>query len=167
MNLMAFADLTLFRQALKLARKIGQTEPLSNVLLQEITPGSGVKTDKQWEEYAANTIKTEFHPANTLAMLPKEQGGVVDAKLRVYGMSNVRVADASVFPIQFAAHVSLVVLFGNVFSNERFSCNGLFMGWRSRRRLLFVISTMAFRHLAIPLPAHRTRGPLRRHLMVD
>lgn len=38
-------------------------------------------------------------------MLPKELGGVVDANLKVYGLANVRVADSSVFPIQFAAHV--------------------------------------------------------------
>ena len=38
-------------------------------------------------------------------MLPLEQGGVVDTDLRVYGLTNVRVADSSVFPMQFAAHV--------------------------------------------------------------
>ena len=38
-------------------------------------------------------------------MLPISQGGVVDTDLRVYGLTNVRVADSSVFPMQFAAHV--------------------------------------------------------------
>jgi len=38
-------------------------------------------------------------------MLPLEQGGVVDTDLRVYGLTNVRVADSSVFPMQFAAHL--------------------------------------------------------------
>lgn len=42
-------------------------------------------------------------------MLPKEIGGVVDANLKVYGLANVRVADSSVFPIQFAAHVRLLM----------------------------------------------------------
>lgn len=32
-------------------------------------------------------------------MLPEAMGGVVDEKMRVYGTSNVRVVDASVFPI--------------------------------------------------------------------
>jgi len=99
------ADVIMFRQGLKLARKIAQTPPLSDVLTEEVAPGPDVKSDKQWEEFAANTIGTEYHPANTLAMLPKDQGGVVDAKLRVYGLANVRAADSSVFPIQFAAHL--------------------------------------------------------------
>jgi choline dehydrogenase len=96
----------LFRQGLKLARQIGQTAPLSSVFTEETAPGPNVVTDQDWETYAANSIQTEYHPANTLAMLPKNQGGVVDSQLRVYGLANVRVADASVFPIQFAAHVS-------------------------------------------------------------
>lgn len=45
-------------------------------------------------------------------MLPRNEGGVVDARLKVYGTVNVRVVDASVFPVSFSAHVSsLVVLY--------------------------------------------------------
>ena len=35
--------------------------------------------------------------------------GVVDARLRVYGTANVRVADASVLPLQISAHLSATV----------------------------------------------------------
>ena len=54
-------------------------------------------------------------------MLPLEQGGVVDTDLRVYGLANVRVVDASVFPMQFAAHVSISL---RVFARmRRFTCS--------------------------------------------
>ena len=32
-------------------------------------------------------------------MLPKEKGGVIDARLRVYGVKGLRIIDASVFPM--------------------------------------------------------------------
>lgn len=38
-------------------------------------------------------------------MLPREEGGVVDANLRVYGLANVRIADASVPPMSLSTHL--------------------------------------------------------------
>jgi len=40
----------------------------------------------------------------TAAMLPREEGGVVDANLKVYGTANVRVVDLSVLPIHLSSH---------------------------------------------------------------
>ncbi|KAL8633749.1 hypothetical protein Q9189_000485 [Teloschistes chrysophthalmus] len=54
-------------------------------------------------------IRTEFHPSGTCAMLPLEQGGVVDPHLRVYGTQNLRVVDAGIFPMIPAAHLQAVV----------------------------------------------------------
>ncbi|TFK66159.1 GMC oxidoreductase [Pluteus cervinus] len=98
-------DVTILRQGLKLARTLGSTPPLSSVLQTELTPGPSVVTDEDWENWLKGQVKTEFHPAGTCAMLPKEKGGVVDANLKVYGLDNVRVVDASVFPINFASHL--------------------------------------------------------------
>lgn len=39
-------------------------------------------------------------------MMRRDLGGVVDAQLRVYDTSNVRVVDASVVPLQLSAHLS-------------------------------------------------------------
>lgn len=56
-----------------------------------------------------NGIRTEYHPSGTCAMLPLEQGGVVDPHLRVWGTQNLRVVDASIFPMIPAAHLQAVV----------------------------------------------------------
>lgn len=39
------------------------------------------------------------HTCGTTAMLPRSDGGVVDQDLKVYGTTNLRVVDASVFPL--------------------------------------------------------------------
>ena len=54
-------------------------------------------------------IRTEFHPSGTCAMLPLEQGGVVDPHLRVWGTRNLRVVDAGILPMIPAAHLQAVV----------------------------------------------------------
>lgn len=74
-------------------------------MTNETAPGLQVQSDQDWEDWLKGEISTEYHPCSTCAMLPLEHGGVVDANLRVYGLANVRVADASVPPIDFAAHL--------------------------------------------------------------
>jgi choline dehydrogenase len=98
-------DVTIMRESLKLIRRLGQTQPLKSSLGQETLPGADIQTDQEWEDWMRGQVFTEFHPSSTCAMLPRKQGGVVDANLRVYGLSNVRVADASIPPISFSAHL--------------------------------------------------------------
>lgn len=42
---------------------------------------------------------TNYHPCGTCSMMREDLGGVVDARLRVYGTANVRVCDASVLTV--------------------------------------------------------------------
>jgi choline dehydrogenase-like flavoprotein len=42
-------------------------------------------------------------------MMPKELGGVVNNRLKVYGTRNVRVVDASIMPFQVSGHLSSTV----------------------------------------------------------
>jgi choline dehydrogenase-like flavoprotein len=50
-----------------------------------------------------------FHVAGSCAMRPRDQGGVVDERLRVYGTKRLRVVDASVFPIEPVGNIQSVV----------------------------------------------------------
>lgn len=47
----------------------------------------------------APSVEGIYHPIGTCSMLPKEDGGVVDPSLLVYGTKNLRVVDASILPL--------------------------------------------------------------------
>lgn len=72
---------------------------------EEISPGLNVQSDEDWQNWLVDNVYTEYHPSCSCAMLPQAQGGVVGADLKVYGLTNVRVADASVFPFEFSSHL--------------------------------------------------------------
>ncbi|CAG9861259.1 unnamed protein product [Phyllotreta striolata] len=56
------------------------------------------RSDEYWECFTRHFGTTLYHPASTCRMGPDEQRYVVDARLRVHGVKNLRVADASVMP---------------------------------------------------------------------
>ena len=61
------------------------------------------------EGFVKNSFSSEYHPLGTCAMGPKEQGGVVDERMRVHGTRNLRVVDASVFPLQVRGNLASLV----------------------------------------------------------
>lgn len=119
-------DIEMLARALLYVRKIAKTEPLASMLkpggrqippLREetfrnsgATESSAVDEDlEDARRIARERLFTAFHPSGTCAMLPREEGGVVDSRLRLYGSANIRVVDASVFPIEPLGHVQSTV----------------------------------------------------------
>jgi choline dehydrogenase len=95
-----------FNQALLLTPQLSSMQPTFN--LPDGVPFD--PTDAQIEEILKTRVATEFHVSCSCAMLPRELGGVVDSALKVYGTGNLRVVDASVFPVVPGAHLMGVVV---------------------------------------------------------
>lgn len=102
-------DLQAVVEAAKFNRKIAETSSLRTYWTTEHEPGLNVTTDEQWLAFARNTTLSIYHPMGTCAMLPKNESGVVDPSLLVYGTSNLRVVDASIIPIQPSGHLQTMV----------------------------------------------------------
>ncbi|KAL8789649.1 MAG: hypothetical protein Q9213_001085 [Squamulea squamosa] len=104
------ADMQVAVAMFKKFRQFVAAEPWKAVGMEETTPGQGVEGDAAIEAAIRNiTQSTWSHPVGTCAMLPRKLGGVVDSKLRVYGVKGLSVVDASVMPTIPATHTSSTV----------------------------------------------------------
>ncbi len=82
----------------RLIRRIAQTRPLADLIIEEIIPGTAVEGDEaQLADFRARA-DTVYHPTSTCMMGPDPLTSVVDARLRVHGIEGLRVIDASIFP---------------------------------------------------------------------
>ena len=89
------ADLDILSRAVDFVLKLWEAEELKAVVKELVmpkeVPADGAERMERIEEHIREFVTTVFHPVGTAAMLPREDGGVVDAELKVYGTSNLRV----------------------------------------------------------------------------
>lgn len=91
---------------------LAQTEPLSDKFAGQgsvFQPGYEPLTVTNAADRVLKTFITGFHPLGTCAMLPAGRGGVVNSRLKVYGTTNLRVVDASVFPLMVRSNLQTLV----------------------------------------------------------
>ena len=82
----------------RLLRSIAASSPLADVIETELEPGAGKTTDAQLLQDFRDRATTVYHPVSSCCMGPDPATSVVDARLRVHGVTGLRVVDASVFP---------------------------------------------------------------------
>ncbi|KAH7886419.1 GMC oxidoreductase [Phlebopus sp. FC_14] len=62
-------------------------------------------TDADIDAFITSEGQSTYHYSSSCRMAPESEGGVVDDRLRVHGVRNLRVADSSVFPSILGAHL--------------------------------------------------------------
>ncbi|KAI5361819.1 Putative glucose-methanol-choline oxidoreductase, FAD/NAD(P)-binding domain superfamily [Septoria linicola] len=82
-----------------------ESEVDQRIALGEVVPGADVDDDATLLEYIKSTLLPVWHPSGPCRMLPQAQGGVVDNRLRVYGVNGLRVVDASIIPVVPDSHI--------------------------------------------------------------
>ncbi|KAF7799205.1 hypothetical protein EIP86_010436 [Pleurotus ostreatoroseus] len=115
-------DLNVVVRAVRLAQRLARIEPLASML--DLRPDSAdpksiwwvgdvdpdAATDEDLKEFIRGNALPEYHPISTARMGLDPQDSVVDAELRVHGIKNLRVVDASVFPTQVTGHPCSVII---------------------------------------------------------
>jgi choline dehydrogenase-like flavoprotein len=88
-------DLKTAIACVELLREIGNSAGLCPFVEREIMPGD--LTGAELETYLRNAVTTYWHESGT-AKMGHDRASVVDGQLKVHGIDNLRVADASIMP---------------------------------------------------------------------
>jgi choline dehydrogenase len=91
------ADMKALVDGLRRVREIARADAFEEYRRREIWPGKDARTDEELEAHIRETSQTVYHPVGTCKMGDGPMA-VVDDRLRVRGLSGLRVVDASVMP---------------------------------------------------------------------
>jgi len=89
-------DAAILATGLKLLDKISSSKAMQGKIAKRTMPAEAnvdLSDAAQAQDWVRDSVISEYHPVGSCAV-----GDAVDAKLRVKGVRNLRVADASVFP---------------------------------------------------------------------
>ena len=92
-------DVHTLMRGVRLLRRIVAAEPFRRFAGHELLPGAGVTEDADLAAFVHRSLVTIYHPVGTAKMGPAEDKlAVVDHRLRVRGVSGLRVADCAIMP---------------------------------------------------------------------
>jgi choline dehydrogenase len=85
---------------LRVTRKIIRQDALKPFTPVEYKPGVQYQTDDELAQLAGDIASTIFHPVGTTKMGRSDDPmAVVDNRLRIFGVSGLRIVDAGVMPV--------------------------------------------------------------------
>jgi choline dehydrogenase-like flavoprotein len=94
---------------MRIARRIIENPAMDEYRDHELSPGKDVTSDSDFIDYAREAGDTSYHPVGTCRM-GADALGVLDQRLRVRGVSGLRVVDASVMPTMVSGNTNAATL---------------------------------------------------------
>lgn len=96
-------------EGMKISHDIIHQQPLSNRIDKIFLPATEPKSDADYEKQIREYTQTLYHPTSTCRMGSADEA-VVDARLNVYGIENLKIVDASVLPHVTSSNTQLVTM---------------------------------------------------------
>ena len=95
-------DVEILSAGIRIADEAYRTSPLAEKIKKRVfpPPEMDMSNAKAREDYVRGNTRTEYHPIGTARL-----GAVVDERLVVKGVKNLRIADASVFPLSLSGNI--------------------------------------------------------------
>ncbi|WP_191602073.1 GMC family oxidoreductase [Marinomonas algicola] len=93
-------------EGIKKAREILASPEFDGIRGKEMAPGKEVQTDEDILHYLRETASTVYHPVGTCKMGIDDMAVVDPESLKVKGLKNVRVIDASIMPTLISGNTS-------------------------------------------------------------
>jgi choline dehydrogenase len=104
-------DLRLTLASLRFARQLLSAKPIGPKIGEELLPGADIVGDEALIDYCGRTVKTNYHPSGTARMGPESDSmAVLDHRMRVRGIENLRVIDCSAIPFIPSANTNAAAL---------------------------------------------------------
>lgn len=94
---------------MKLVRKIMAQDAIRQFISCEMSPGPQVQSEADWLAFTRSNGQTIYHPVGTCRMGSDDEA-VVDARLKVRGLTGLRVVDASIMPTQVSGNTMAAVV---------------------------------------------------------
>ena len=103
------ADIEPLLRGLRIARRILAMPQLAKYKATESLPGSALDSDDELRSYIRSMCSAVHHPGGSCRM-GSDPDSVVDPQLRLRGIGNLRVVDASVFPRMVSGNSNAAVV---------------------------------------------------------
>ncbi|KAK5715159.1 hypothetical protein LTR15_010576 [Elasticomyces elasticus] len=99
----------------KLARSLADESVMAEFRQEEVRPGLDEVPANgdidSWARWVKMNYRANLHAVGTCSMMRRDLGGVVNNRAQVYGVSGLRVIDASILPTQVSSHM-MALLYG-------------------------------------------------------